>query len=194
PPAPRPGSARGPFKQGAGGRGRTIEARERLEPQPARSRRSHLAHDRLGDLLRRPRARLSRAYGRATEWASTGPSSSPLTTITSDPRDIVAEPVVWFTIAQPCADQVPTAESRRRCRSSAEMPPRRMRRATMRPITAAARTASATHAQVGVELSELALVVVFAGISFFSVVVCSRVVTTVVAGSVVVCSTGLVTW
>src|SRR5262249_27307182 len=133
-----PASARRPFKQGADGRGRTIEARERLEPQPARPRRSHLAHHLLGDLLRRSRPRLSRVHGRATDRASPWPFSSTLTTITSDPRDIVAEPVVWFTIAQPCADQVATAESRRRCRSSVEMPPRRLRSATTRPTTAAA--------------------------------------------------------
>src|SRR5262249_53154725 len=66
-------------------------------------------------------------------------------------------------------------------------------KATTRPITAAARAASTIQTQVGVELSEPALVVVGAVGVTFSVVVCSTVVTTVDAGSVCVSETVVVT-
>jgi hypothetical protein len=106
----------------------------------------------------------------------------------------MAEPGVWLSSAHPCAAQLATAASRRRCRSSAGMPPRRVRRATISPITAAARIPSTAQTQVGVVFDELELVVVpVVGAVTSCVVVCSTVVATVVAGAVVVSSTVVVT-
>src|SRR2546423_9907400 len=102
-----------------------------------------------------------------------------LTTIRSGPRRRIAEPAVWLSSTHPCAAQLATAASRRRCRSTAEIP-RRVRRATMRPITAAARIPTTTQTQVGVVLDELVLEVVpVVGTTTLRVVVCSTVETKV---------------
>src|SRR5438874_11920856 len=116
-----------------------------------------------------------------------------LTTIRSGPRRRIAEPAVWLSSTHPWAAQLATAASRRRCRSTSERPLCRVRRATTRPITAAARIPTTTQTQVGVVLGELVLEVVPVVGTILRVVVCSTVERTVDAEAVVVSETVVVT-